>query len=49
VRSRVTPHGGESKDATAEWLRQFDHEVVTARTRDSAPIARDDKGFSMFR
>ncbi|HEY7834879.1 MAG TPA: ATP-binding protein [Ktedonobacterales bacterium] len=49
VRSRVTPHGGESKDATAEWLRQFDGEVVAARTRDSAPIARDDKGFSMFR
>ena len=49
VRPRVTPHGGESKDAPGEWLAHFDRDAVAARTRDSAPIARDDKPFSMFR
>jgi DNA helicase HerA-like ATPase len=49
VRPRVTPHGGESKDAPGEWLRHFDRDAVAARARDSAPIARDDRPFSIFK
>ena len=49
VRPRVTPHGGESKDAPAEWMRHFNPEAVAARMRDSAPLARDDKPFSIFK
>ncbi len=49
VRARLTPHGGESKDAPAEWQRQFDDDVVAARTRESAPLARSNKPISIFR
>ncbi|GAC1449223.1 MAG: DUF87 domain-containing protein [Ktedonobacterales bacterium] len=49
VRSRLTPHGGESKDAPAEWLRHFDADLVASRTREAAPLARDDKPFSIFK
>jgi hypothetical protein len=49
VRSRVTPHGGESKDAPAEWLRHFDTDLATSRARETAPPARDDKPFSLFK
>jgi hypothetical protein len=49
VRPRVTPHGGESKDAPGEWLRHFDRDAVAARARESAPIAREDKPFSIFK
>jgi len=49
VRTRITPHGGESKDAPAEWMRQFTGEAVAARERDSAPLHRDNKPFSIFK
>jgi DNA helicase HerA-like ATPase len=49
VRARITPHGGESKDAPAEWMRQFTGEAVAARERDSAPLHRDNKPFSLFK
>ncbi len=49
VRTRITPHGGESKDAPAEWMRQFTGEALAARERDSAPLHRDNKGFSLFK
>jgi hypothetical protein len=49
VRSRITPHGGESKDAPAEWLRYTGGDAVAARARESAPLARDDKPFSIFK
>jgi hypothetical protein len=49
VRSRVTPHGGESKDAPAEWLRQFDASAVEMRARESAPPARSNAPFSILR
>lgn len=49
VRSRLTPHGGESKDAPAEWQRHFDTEQVAARARETAPLARDNKPISIFK
>ncbi len=49
VRPRLTPHGGESKDAPAEWLRHFSTESMTARERDAAPLRRGDKPFSILK
>jgi uncharacterized protein len=49
VRSRLTPHGGESKDAPAEWLAHFEGDAVAARERESAPLQRDNKPFSIFK
>ena len=49
VRPRITPHGGESKDAPQEWQRQFSDTAVAARERDTAPLARDNKPFSIFK
>ncbi len=49
VRSRMTPHGGESKDAPAEWQRHFGADLVASRAREAAPLARDDKPFSLFK
>jgi hypothetical protein len=49
VRTRITPHGGESKDAPAEWLRHFASDAVAARARETAPLQRDNKPFSIFK
>jgi DNA helicase HerA-like ATPase len=49
VRTRITPHGGESKDAPAEWQRHFGEDAVAARQREAAPLARDNKPFSIFK
>jgi uncharacterized protein len=49
VRKRVTPHGGESKDAPAEWLSQYEQEAVEARARDSAPLQRSTTPVSIFK
>jgi DNA helicase HerA-like ATPase len=49
VRTRITPHGGESKDAPAEWQRHFGEDAVVARQREAAPLARDNKPFSIFK
>ncbi|HLY31916.1 MAG TPA: ATP-binding protein, partial [Ktedonobacterales bacterium] len=49
VRSRITPHGGESKDAPDEWRRYFSAEAVADRERDTAPLHRDSKPFSLFK
>jgi DNA helicase HerA-like ATPase len=49
VRARLTPHGGESKDAPAEWQRHFSSEAIATRERDTAPLHRDNKGFSLFK
>jgi uncharacterized protein len=49
VRSRITPHGGESKDAPAEWQRQFSDDAVAARLRESAPPQRDNDPLSIFK
>lgn len=49
VRARLTPHGGESKDAPAEWLAHFEGDAVAARARESAPLQRDNKPISLFK
>ena len=49
VRERITPHGGESKDAPAEWLAHFGDDAVTARDRETAPIARKSNIISPFK
>ena len=38
VRPRITPHGGESKDAPAEWSASS-RQAVAARERDTAPLS----------
>ena len=49
VRTRVTPHGGESKDAPREWQAHFAEDAVTARAREEAPLLRDNKPISIFK
>ena len=49
VRQRITPHGGESKDAPTEWLNQYDEEAVNARARDGAPLQRNTAPVSIFK
>lgn len=49
VRERITPHGGESKDAPSEWQAHFGDEAATARDRETAPLARKNPGISMFK
>lgn len=49
VRSRITPHGGESKDAPAEWMRQFEASAIEARQRETAPLQRNNKPFSLYK
>ncbi len=49
VRTRLTPHGGASKDAPAEWLAHFESDAVAARARESAPLHRDNKPFTIFK
>ena len=49
VRPRVTPHGGESKDAPDEWRRYFADDAIADRDRATAPLARDNAPFSIFK
>jgi DNA helicase HerA-like ATPase len=49
VRTRITPHGGESKDAPAEWQAHFAMDAVAARERETAPLLRDNKPISIFK
>jgi hypothetical protein len=49
VRTRITPHGGESKDAPAEWRSYHGGQATAARERDSAILYRDAKPFSIFK
>jgi uncharacterized protein len=49
VRARLTPHGGESKDAPAEWLAYHGAAEAEARAREAAPLARDNKPISIFK
>lgn len=47
VRRRITPHGGESKNAPAEWLAYFSDEARAKRKRNKAPIKPpSSQGFS---
>ncbi|WIG57503.1 MAG: Bipolar DNA helicase HerA [Ktedonobacterales bacterium] len=49
VRTRITPHGGESKDAPDEWQRYFGEDAAEARERDTSILARNNDGFSIFK
>jgi DNA helicase HerA-like ATPase len=49
VRTRITPHGGESKDAPAEWQAHFAADAMAARERETAPLLRDNKPISIFK
>ncbi|HEX6542302.1 MAG TPA: ATP-binding protein [Ktedonobacterales bacterium] len=49
VRERVTPHGGESKDAPAEWLARFSEDAVAARERDEALPRRNNRPFNIMK
>ncbi len=48
VRQRVTPHGGESKDAPAEWRDYHSAHAFADRQRENAVLQRNDKPFSIF-
>jgi len=49
VRPRITPHGGESKDAPDEWRRYFADDAIADRDRATAPLVRDNAPFSIFK
>ncbi len=49
VRSRITPHGGESKDAPDEWRRYFADDAAADRERATAPLHRDNAPISIFK
>jgi DNA helicase HerA-like ATPase len=49
VRQRITPHGGESKDAPMEWLAHFETEAREARARESAPLQHNNAPISIFK
>ncbi len=49
VRPRITSHGGESKDAPAEWLAYHTPQQAAVRERETAPLHRDNRPISPFR
>ncbi len=50
VRTRLTPHGGESHDAPARWQEHFAADSLADRARDAAIMARkDNTGPRVFR
>jgi len=49
VRQRITPHGGESKDAPAEWRDYHSGHAFAERQRESATLQRNERPFSIFR
>ena len=48
VRSRVTRHGGESKDAPDIWQKYFGPEAQESRRRSEAPL-NGNQGFNLLR
>ncbi|EFH87383.1 ATP-binding protein [Ktedonobacter racemifer] len=48
VRTRHTPHGGESKDAPDLWQKYFSPENQEQRRRDEAPL-NGNRGFNIMR
>src|SRR6266853_1860 len=48
VRSRITRHGGESKDAPAMWQKYFSPEALESRHRNEAPL-NGNKGFNLLK
>lgn len=49
VRQRITPHGGESKDAPAEWRSYHGAQAFSERQRDTAVLHRSERPFSIFK
>jgi hypothetical protein len=49
VRTRITPHGGESHDAPARWQEYFASESLADRMRAEALPARKDTGPRLYR
>ena len=49
VRQRITPHGGESKDAPAEWREFHSANAFVERQRDQAILQRNERPFSIFK
>jgi hypothetical protein len=48
VRTRYTPHGGESKDAPDMWRQYFDRDSEETRRRIDAPL-NGNRGFNLLR
>lgn len=48
VRTRITKHGGESKDAPDIWQKYFSPEAQESRRRTEAPL-NGNKGFNLMR
>jgi hypothetical protein len=48
VRTRHTPHGGESKDAPDLWQKHFSSDVQESRRRNEAPL-NGNRGFNLLR
>ncbi len=48
VRSRITKHGGESKDAPDMWQKYFAPEAQESRKRNDAPL-NGNSGFNLLR
>ncbi len=48
VRTRITRHGGESKDAPDIWQKYFNPEAQESRRRTEAPL-NGNKGFNLLR
>ncbi|HLL80605.1 MAG TPA: ATP-binding protein [Ktedonobacteraceae bacterium] len=48
VRSRITKHGGESKDAPEMWQKHFSPEAEESRRRQEAPL-NGNRGFNLLR
>ncbi len=49
VGTRITPHGGESKDAPDIWQKYFSPESQESRRRGEAPLNNNNKGFQLLR
>jgi DNA helicase HerA-like ATPase len=49
VRTRITPHGGESKDAPTEWRSYHSGQAAASRERDGSILYRDARPFSIFK
>jgi hypothetical protein len=48
VRTRHTPHGGESKDAPDLWQKHFSSDTQESRRRNEAPL-NGNRGFNLLR
>ncbi len=49
VRTRITKHGGESKDAPDMWQQYFSNDAFESRKRSEAPLGNSNKGFNLLK